>query len=495
MAKKLSNFGKAMKMLDISILEIAQLLYIDKTTVSKWRSGSRKLLKRSPYFDSIVTIMMEREMASDDHPFASLWAKTNASEAFSEEVLKEYIASFLLVNDSVENDVLLASLEEDGTIPQYKCFVGVEGRKKAVDHILQVAEKMNAPTHIKILELEQMDWLCRDMVYMRNVMKRLERLALNGTQIDIVFSTANSTSAFRTFLLRLESVRYLKSVRIHFLNADRINDLIPCVYGIPDYCVAVGMDSAEASVPIHTNLYSDYLNAHKYSLFFDKVIKVFGMTALVSDHNSHIDDILKAIAKTYDFKQDIVFFSDYLSVTAMEEELLVEILNHNNVDTIQKERCLAYYRTLKNSVLRLPSSYYMTYYTNLQALEEALGFESSYEFELSAICGKPIHKTKAQLQKHIQQFVKFLQDNENLRVVIRYGGHSRLRSYSWLKMKLWEFSLNIQINPNEYQMGFVDDEHLVTLIEEICEHSLKRHPLKHSIKQYNIEVLQALIVE
>lgn len=296
--------------------------------------------------------------------------------------------------------------------------------------------------HLKILELEQMDWLCRDMAYMRNVTTRLENLALKGAQIDVVFSTANSTVTFRNFLLRLENLRYLKSVNIHFLNADRINDLIPCVYGIPDYCVAVGIDSGEPSIPIHTNLFSDYLNAHKYSLFFDQVIKVFGITALVSDKNSQIEEIFKTVENTCNLKQDMVFFSDYLSSALMSEELIIAILDDNNIDEMKKELCLQYCRTLRKCILALPQTNTMTFYTNLHALEEAIGFDYSNEYELSAICGVTIQKSKKQFIQQIKQFIAFLEQHDNVRLVIRYGGYTRMRSYSWLKMKLWESSIN-----------------------------------------------------
>ena len=394
MAKKQSNFKKAMTMLDISIMDIATQLYIDKTAVSKWRSGSRKLLKKSPYFATVVALMVEKEKRSEHHPFATLWAQSHANEQFSEDKLQNFIESFLLSDDAIDQEVLMSSFDESGLLPQYQCYVGVEGRKKAVDQILSVAEQLPTATHIKILELEQMDWLCRDMGYMRSIMTRLEKLAMNGTTINITFSTANSTSGFRTFLLRLQSLRYLKTVSIHFVNADRINDLIPCVYGIPDYCVAVGLDSAEAAIPIHTNLYSDYLNSHKYSLFYNQVVKVFGMNALVSDKHTQVEEILESVEKTKAFKQDIVYFSDYLSVTTMDKSLLLEILEDNKVSEKQIERCLQYYDTMRSCIEELPNSYFMTYYTNLHALEEAIGFESSNEYELSAICGKVIKKAR-----------------------------------------------------------------------------------------------------
>ena len=92
----------------------------------------------------------------------------------------------------------------------------------------------------------------------------------------------------------------------------------------------------------------------------------------------------------------------------------------------------------------------------------------------------------------IKQFIHFLSVNEQVRIVIRYGGYSRLRSYSWLKMKLWELSINTHTNEEEYRIGYVNDEHLIRLVEEICEHSLKSHSLKHSVKQYNMETLDTL---
>ena len=63
MAKNRTRFGKVMALLDITLNEISEYLHIDKTTVSKWRTGSRKLTPRSPYFDPILSLIIERNNA------------------------------------------------------------------------------------------------------------------------------------------------------------------------------------------------------------------------------------------------------------------------------------------------------------------------------------------------------------------------------------------------------------------------------------------------
>ena len=493
MAKKQSHFGKAMDVLDISILELSKRLYIDKTTISKWRTGSRRLLKNSPYFDAITSYMLEKNDTLTNRPLNTLWAEVQPNADFTGPLypfLRDYLSCAL------PEQPLSTAVQEmtpaPFSLPEYTCFVGVDGRKKAVDRLLCVAEQLTVPSKIKIMELEQMDWLCRDMLYLKTMMARLEKLALRGFQIELAFSTVCDNAPFRTFVMLLEKIRYLKTIKLYIINTDRIRGMIPRIYAILDLCAAVGLDSMEPSVPIHTNFYADYLNSHKYALYFDRTIELFGTTASITDTGTQIDEILRIISCMAVKKQDIFYFGDYLSVTTMSEELLAEILSDNSIHGNARERCFSYYRILKRSIQETPKEYYGIYYWNLQAIEDSLSYDYLIEHELSSLTNRQIHKSQNQYKRHLKDTVSFLENNESIRLVLRYGGYTRLKSFSWMKMNLWTLSLNTHCTPDEYQVGFLHDPHLVKIAEDICQQSVKTYPMEHSLKQYNLKILEAL---
>jgi len=56
----LSNFGYLMDLLNISAKELSQVIHIDQTSISRWRTGVRKLSVDAPYFEEIVRYLLEK---------------------------------------------------------------------------------------------------------------------------------------------------------------------------------------------------------------------------------------------------------------------------------------------------------------------------------------------------------------------------------------------------------------------------------------------------
>ena len=493
MARRLSSFGKLMDLLDITISDLSKHLYMDKTTISKWRSGSRQLVKRSPYFNKILDFMLAKNEQLDGRPLHALWAQMHPDAPYEQEQLRELLVEFL------EAGAALSTQNKAGadylgsrSMPEFAVFAGVDGRKKALEHVLTAAEALPAPSVIKILELEQMDWLCRDMEFLRSMMARLNRLAENGFTIEFAFSTIRDNGPFRTFIMRLNEMRFLKAVKLYIVDTDRLSGLLPKIYAVGDVCVAVGLESMEPAVPIHTNFYSDYLNVHKYGLFFNRAIELFGNAMTITDDGARISEALHMVDAMSVKKQDLYYFGDYPSVTTMGDELFDEILEQNMITGPARERCLTYRRVMRACMTELPQEYYATFFWNIQAMEEAFTYDSLLEHELSALTNRPIRKTQEQYRRHVEEAADFIESRAQVRLVLRFGGYSRLRAYSWFKKKLWALSLNTRVAPNEHQIGFLHDTYLIRLTESICEQTIKTYPMKQSLKEDNIHTLRAL---
>ena len=491
MSKRLSQFGKLLDELDITIAEMAKYLFVDKTTISKWRTGNRKFVKRSPYFQPTVDLMLKRNKELPNHPLNTLFS-CEYSETESMK-LKNLLADYLAASPCTDFSKPSLAPQKGAPVQEYTVFVDIEGRKQAMDHILTVAEQLPEAGKLKIMEIGQMDWLCRDMHFLKKLIHRLEKLAMGGTQIEIAFSTiSHNTAMFRNLIIMLESIRFIKSIKLYIINMDRALSLTPSIYAIDNTCVAVGWESTGAEVPIHTNFYVDFLNVHKYPLMFSNIVKKFGTSVVITDEQEKIKKMLTAIEHIATRKQDFYYFSDYLSVTTMSEHLFMEILKKNNVNATERELCLLYYKVLRQAMIDVSHGYSAAYYCNLQALESALEHDFFVEHELSALINRPIYKTAAQHRQHLKETVGFLECNENIKLVLRMSGCERLRSFTWIKMNLWELSLNTNCTPQEHQVCFLYDTYLVKLAGKICEQTIKEYKISREIQKHNIEILEQL---
>ena len=492
MAKKLSNIGNIMDLLDISLSELSLHLHVDKTTISKWRTGGRRLTARSPYLDPILLFFMGRvqgdgrlELFLAEH-FPELGSQGGPDVI---ACLRRYLTAVPEPEHSVPEPFYASDLS---VAPEHYLFVGVEGRKQAVDRMLTIAEHLPGPATIKILELEQMNWLCRDMGYLRHMMLRLKQLALRKFCIEFAFSTTLNSPSFRAFIIMLDDIRYDKNIKNYIVDTDRISGLLPRIYAIDGIYAAVGLDSEESHIPIHTNSFADQLNAHKYARLFDRVIQLYGSEALITDKGIELDRVLDTVSHMATKKEDLFFYGDYLSVTTMSAPLLHEILNDNGIIGGARERCLRYYRYLRQAIECTSPSYSGFYYHSLNALESALSYDYVIDYELSAMAGRQIRKTLHQYRRHLSDTVEFLRGQEHTRILLFSGGYQRLRSCSWVKKKLWCLCINTLCVPNEHQVIFLDDLNLVNVATELCDQSVKDAPVEHRAKSYSLSLLERL---
>lgn len=491
MPKNNTQFGKIMNLLNINPVNFSEYLHIDRTTISKWRSGGRKLLPQSPYFEPILTYFIKMDEESMQRPLITFLSSQFPQENIhSSQQTYEYLKRYL---STPLQDTPICPPARMGDDSAIQVYIGIEGRRTAFDFVLDRAEEMVLPGTIKILELEQMTWLCRDMVYMQSVIVRLKRLADRNFQIEFAFSSLQSQPTFLSFLLMLNEIRFHKNISKYVVDTDRIQGILPRIYLLCDNCVAVGLDSAEPSLPIHTNFFTDALNTYKHSKLFDRVVQLFGNKVMVTDTGNEIDHMLQMIEFLNAKKGEVMFSSSQLSITTMSQSLLFEILSDNNIQGNARARCLLYYQSLRQAMANASQNALGAYYFNLNNLQNSLSYDYVIEYELSALTNRQIHKTPGQYRRHIADTINFLEEHDHLRILLLSGGSSPDNLCVWLKKDLWSLAFNTVCVPDEYQVIFWDNPDLVNMSLEVCFHYMKNsYTVEHKKKEYNLNVLRSL---
>lgn len=75
----LSPFGYILSILNISITDMSKILYIDRTLISKWKTGARDIPYDSEYINIIADYFLSKATLKKPNLLALLFAKKNGS--------------------------------------------------------------------------------------------------------------------------------------------------------------------------------------------------------------------------------------------------------------------------------------------------------------------------------------------------------------------------------------------------------------------------------
>lgn len=499
MKRVLSQIGYIMKILNISVNELAQYLHIDRTTISKWKSGSRILNKKSPYYNEIINYFILKDNEYNYKPLYSFFKTIYRDLDYNDQTfLKDCIERYLYSNDVTNN---IRNYVENSKNVLYQInvpiFKGVNGRKNVINIMLNIIESSYELCEVKILELGQVEWLTKDITFVKNFIKRLDDLSRKGHKLELSYSIPKNSYESRIFFNIISVFNFNKNVAINIIDDEYILGIVPCIYSILGKFVATSFNYEKSICNIHTMIFLDKFTIDKYISIYKKITKTYSKPMVLTNKNSEKDKILQLMKYTSAEKESIYFFGKYLSIATMSESLLLEILEQNNVSKAGTERCLSFYKILQVIIKNTPTNKFGGLYINLNSLEEAISYDYIIQYELSIFCEKQILQTKEQFYRHLSETADIISNNKHMKVVLNLGYNTLYMnndSYSWIKHDKWCLVINSNCDFNndisENQLIFFNDISLVRIASNICEQNYC--PLAFKDVDYIISVLKKL---
>lgn len=495
MAKKLSPIGFLMDLLDVPVQQLAQDLFIDRTTISKWRSGARRLNENSPYFEKLVRIFMEKNEHTGKVVLQRLFSGVYPSSPQStEEEVAALVAQYLQDDRSFE---LLGQYVEDRQKALYQTtvsvFRGVEGRKTALNMVLNLAEVYPHPCVIKLLELDSFEWMSRDMAYMKGFIHKIEVLKKKGHQFELSYATEKTSSGFRQFYRALSSLIYNKNFRVNLIDSDESGYIVPSMYAVEGKCVAVSVNYEDNPKSIHTIIHYDKFTLQKYTAVMDKMIAMHASPLNITDDAKEKEKIIQQMQYTREKRSPVYFFGKTLPLATMSEELVRQIVDQNYLSSADRSHCMLLYHTLRDALLHSPKESFGGLYVDMEAIEEDVQFDSLVQHELTVFSHKSVLLTRKQYIRHLQETADYLAEHENIRVQAVQGGeYDAKMACAWIKRNYWTIGLNGMATPEENSLVFLDDVALVNMSAELCEDKLRQYPVKFKNTEYIREVFLRL---
>ncbi len=462
--KQLSNLGYLMEMLSISAKELSLAINIDQTSVSRWRTGIRKPPVDMPYFHVIVNYLIQKNMDIGGGLLEDFFGSVYPTQRQSvKDDLPKHIRNYIL-NIPVEQ----TSSTDVDTLPNYANSymsvakqVGVEGRHSMVITLLESAEKLTAPSVIKIFETEQLGWISNNMNFTVTFYQKLKKVLDLGHKVEFIFQTLDTSYLDIELQYVFLELAFHENLNI-YLYSSKANIAHVCsIYSLSRRLTVVGYCFDNDFKNMLSCMYADRQFIEAHERLWEKY-KLSSPIVTLATKKFEFEKIINKI-KALRLREGSYFhMGKALSTATMSKELLSEILEGNQLTKEQKRLCFEFYHLLRESIESSETDHMSGFYYVLDEISAPLNFPTITNYILSAITGKVVQMSKEQYQRHFRDTAELLQRDSRYRIILYYDTLPASLPVStplliWHKSECWMAVINTDDYSGKIKFLFGDN--------------------------------------
>ncbi len=329
------GIGFLIDLLKIPSKQMAQYVNVDRTLVSKWKTGVRKLDVNALYFDKVLEFLIHKNnelgINSLESLFSSIYLE-NSDKINSKAQLKKYIKRFILNNDTNENLYKkVNTLDGCSYVASVPIYHGLDSKKKAMMNFLEVASREETPSKITFIFAGVLDFLVDKSEFLNNWIKKVKELLDKGFKVELVYSSY-SISDFFFYLCPIAVHKNCKILSHPNFIGNRCNLLLHIIH---NKMVLYGFSENVASFTnTFAYIFTDPVSLLKYNIMAENIVNdsdetfftcnsklIFKQENKIKDYFSSINDIKK--------NNYIFYYNKTPLPTLMSDDLYVDVLSNS----------------------------------------------------------------------------------------------------------------------------------------------------------------------
>lgn len=488
--KSLSTLGYIMEHLNIQTVSMSRAIHVDASLVSKWKSGDRTLSKRSIYFDDIIDYLLDQSTQTMDQNLKEALTELYPHEKVEttqelEHLLRQALSDHRSLASATQHQMFS---EHTKTIPTL-LFEESNGRRKAIDNLLDYAEAMPTAGELTFIDSEEFFWLLEDPAFSKRFVTRMEGLLHRGFHAKFVIHYSPYKERFVRFFDACNILIFHRNIDWYCYEYYDETILNLSFYILNHAVSLLGFSCDPTNCT--TLVFTDNSVVIQHELLANQIIQKCSPLFTTFDL-AHIKDLLDDISHfrkkgaMYSFLPAPVFI-------AVRESLLKEVLKENHVDEKSIENCLSINRDLRRVTLQ----YFAKMKTRMEPIiflfqiEELVARASSNHFisrSLTLIVGKPIQILPHQYARELRQLADTLQRHNNIQMILvsKRDGISLPPINCWCKQHTWM----VQMNKDGFRMS--DELSIIHAASTTLERCIRKVPPqrreRESVRQYLLDL-------
>ena len=474
--KQLSNFGHLLDILSISTVDLSKEIHIERTSISRWRTGARRMPVDMPYFEQIIDYLLQKNRTLGngllEDFFEGIYPEKKRS---GRDYLRKCVRSYILnihAMQTQEHDELAPQIEGCALLNYYK-YYKLAGRRNALAALLDAALQTSGSSRVTIFSFDHLEWTLGDPVYVQAIATRLKSLLDMGNKVDLIFNVTNTNVNTRNYDTHKILLQMALHENLSIFTLMKNNDRLPGmnIYVLAGKVAILGY-CAEQPDAIITCLFRD----RQCVLANERILKDLQQTCtriLVSNDPQQLDEVAEQIRLNIKTSSGYFSSAQILDFTTMSEELLYDILNDNYVNEAQRRRCFEIYQLLRLNVQNGWVEGASGYYYVLDEITAPLANRSIVHPVLSAITNKTVQMSNQQYLQHFRDTAELLQKDERFRVVLHSTPSPKDMSV-WYCAEAWAFAVGLDHYSGKIKYVFDNNIKTVSIFQNEYQNAYNR---------------------
>ena len=390
-----SHFSQLLSAFRVSGTELADVLHIDSSLVSKWKNNKRSLKGNSPLLNSIADYFMSLDAFSDYSNLRSLLSAefTNLDSATPEQI-RTALKRWLLSTVDAQAETLslhdYLSSSRKGKEYTHLQFRGNEGKREAILGLLRLALTLPSGQELWCLMQDTQRWFTEDDTYINTWESVNLAFLAAGNSIRVIHTIDRHYDMLAKSLLSWLPLYLTGKVMPYFLSSHTsAGSISKSVILLKDKMLLYQLSPADNSFEGTTFAVSnETVLQEAYQLLqfpFSYATPLF--TAYYrNDHYKYAHFLSQMV----NLDEDQYVFMRFPFVNVIPTVQIQEILEENQVDDETRERTLQACSALKTDA-RKNTGRHFRYLIPKTQLEALLSQEQIVLDTLSFFSGKPLY--------------------------------------------------------------------------------------------------------
>lgn len=417
-----SGLSYLLNLLDISPTQMAKYVHVDRSLVSKWKSGSRTIDGNSHYLNDIVEFIYYKNSELNIKTLERLFSSIYPNEVFNmntENSVKYCIKNFILSSDlssTLQPTNTTSHSTYTTTVPIYQ---GKNNKRQGILDFLNHALLEQQPSKLTFVFCGELELLMNNTKFLQSWLKKVVTLLNRGFELELFYSSYNDSK----FFIYFSSLIFHKNCTIykftepldgyhqfsfHILEKRRL--FFSLDQSIAPYSYEYGAVYID---PITINVYTSWANRIKESA--SPLFVVFENNDILENLSETNSSLYPQIGEKYNSSY---YYTSCPSYLLMSEELYYDILCHSLSNSNEIKSHFKRFKKLKKSFARTLNESTNIHFYHLDELIKLSTQEYIYYSNKDTLFFPHLRLTQEHFRRHLREIADYWLPKENMNIIL-----------------------------------------------------------------------------